>query len=398
MLRLVVIFILFAAAIAVFFIMPRQPESSPGAVPVLAITDLMSTQNIEGYARALEQRRFVFPADHGPHPAFQTEWWYYTGNVKTIAGQHFGFQFTIFRFAIAPNLPPRRSDWATNQVYMAHFAVTDVADKKFYAFERFSRGANRLAGAQGIPFKIWVEDWQVASSTTDSSIAFPTMKIQAAEQMIALELELQSAKPVALHGDHGLSPKGIEPGNASYYYSLPRMSACGKIRIKDRWFEVAGEAWLDREWSTSALGPDQVGWDWFSLQLSDGREIMYYQIRNRNESTKGFSRGSLIDKNGDCQQLDPSDVDLQVLDHWISTSGSRYPSRWRFQLPSQRLDLIIEPLLPDQELNLSIRYWEGAVKIEGFSSGDRVSGHGYVELTGYATPRVASDRNNAVRL
>ncbi|MDZ7333712.1 MAG: carotenoid 1,2-hydratase [candidate division KSB1 bacterium] len=397
MIRLISIFVgTVAVAIVSFLIFQKQAKLQHGQSGLL-VTDLMSRPNSDGYAQAFAPRPFIFPQDHGPHPEFQTEWWYYTGNLTAINGRHFGFQFTIFRFAIAPKSPSRPSAWATNQIYMAHFAITDVAEKKFYAFERFSRGANRLAGAQGIPFKVWVEDWYVSAIEVDSLIAFPTMKIQAAEAVVALELELSILKPVALHGDRGLSPKGIEPGNASYYYSLPRMSADGQIRVKGQLFEVTGEAWLDREWSTSALGPDQVGWDWFALQLSDGREVMYYQIRNRDESIRPFSRGSWIDKNGICQELNPSDVQLNVLEHWTSPHGSRYPSRWRLQIPKHQLGLVITPFIADQELKLSIRYWEGAVKIEGFASGDQINGHGYVELTGYDSSSIALTVKNANR-
>ncbi len=396
MFKLVSIFIgLIGMAIAIFLIFDRPDAPHPQAA--MSVTDLMSPHQVDGYARAVSTRTFVFPQDHGPHPEFQTEWWYYTGNLTTIDGRHFGFQFTIFRFAIAPNLPVRPSAWATNQIYMAHFAVTDVANQKFYAFERFSRGANRLAGAQGVPFKIWVEDWRVSTVDADSSIAFPTMKIHATEPSVAIELELQNTKPVALHGDRGLSPKGFEPGQASYYYSLPRMLARGHIRINGESDEVSGEAWLDREWSTSALAPQQVGWDWFGLQLSDGREIMYYQIRHRDASTSGFCRGSLINKDGSCEPLDAEDVALEVLDHWASPSGSRYPSRWRLQIPKHQLDLVISPYVADQELKLSIRYWEGAVKIDGFSSRHRVHGQGYVELTGYATSLASIEKKSNLK-
>lgn len=397
MTRLISIFIGIVAVAIISFLTVLKQSKFPASQSGLSVTDLMSRPNSDGYSRALLPRAFIFPQDHGPHPEFQTEWWYYTGNLTTIGGRHFGVQFTIFRFAITPNSSSRPSAWATNQIYMAHFALTDVAEKKFYAFERFSRGANRLAGAQGMPFKVWVEDWHVSAIEADSLIAFPTMKIQAAEAVIAIELELRNLKPVALHGDRGLSPKGLEPGNASYYYSLPRMSAKGQIRVQRQLFEVTGEAWLDREWSTSALGPDQVGWDWFALQLSDGREVMYYQIRNRDKSIEPFSRGSLVDKNGMCQALNPSDVQLNVLEHWTSPHGIRYPSRWQLQIPKHQLELLITPYLADQELKLSIRYWEGAVKIEGFASGDRINGHGYVELTGYESSSFPLAEKNANR-
>ena len=229
----------------------------------ISLADVMTNRNSEGFARATTPRKFVFPDDLVAHPEFQTEWWYYTGNLQTEQGRHFGFQFTIFRNAINPDSIKRSSGWATNQVYMGHFAVTDVDDEKFYAFERFSRGANELAGAQSKPFGVWLEDWRVESTQQETTNPAPNMKIQAAENGISINLDLQNTKPVVLHGDRGLSQKGAEPGNASYYYSLTRMNADGQIQINDNSFKVTGLAWLDREWSTSALDKDQAGWDWF---------------------------------------------------------------------------------------------------------------------------------------
>jgi predicted secreted hydrolase len=338
----------------------------------------------EGYARATEPRTFSFPADHGPHPDYRTEWWYYTGNLESPEKRHFGFQLTFFRVALAPHLLPRQSAWATNQMYMAHFAVTDVASGRFYTFERFSRGALDLAGAQAQPFRVWLEDW-VAEAKDEGALP---VRLRAAEGDVAIDLILDSAMAPVLQGSEGLSQKGPEPGNASYYYSFTRMSAAGTVRIEDQRFAVQGLAWMDREWSTSALGPDLTGWDWFAVQLSNGQDLMFYRLRRQDGSTDPFSAGLLVRNDGSTRRLGPADVVLEPRGYWQSSpGGARYPVRWRLRVPTEGLDLEITPYLPDQELDLSVRYWEGAVRVQGMQSGQAVTGSGYLELTGYAEAR-----------
>lgn len=354
---------------------PREPEAS------LSVAGALRAADDRGYAKALEPREFRFPADHGPHPEFRTEWWYYTGNLATREGRRFGFQLTFFRSALAPEMPGRRSAWATRQVYLAHFTVTDVAGERFRSFERWSRGAVGLAGAQGGPFRVWVQDW----STEAVSGQAPPMRLRAAEDGAAIDLVLQPGKPPVLQGERGLSRKSDEPGNASYYYSLTRMPAAGTIRLGDERFAVTGDAWMDREWSTSALGADQVGWDWFALQLSDGSDLMLYQLRRKDGSADPASRGTVIGPAGESRALALGDFALEVLDRWENPdSGARYPSRWRLRIPSEDLELTMAPLLADQELDVSFRYWEGAVAMEGTKKGAAVRGQGYVEMTGYA--------------
>jgi len=360
----------------------KNPSSEVKAT--ISVVEVMSDRNTEGYARAVQPGEFNFPEDHGPHPEFQTEWWYYTGNFQTENGRHFGFQFTIFRNAISPDSIPRSSNWASNQVYMAHFAVTDIENKQFHFFERFSRGANQLAGAEAKPFRVWLENWSVASIEKVISKPFPIVRLHAAENNISIDLELENTKPVVLHGDRGLSQKGAAPGNASYYYSLTRLDASGQIKIRENKFQVKGSAWLDREWSTSALDTNQVGWDWFSLQLDDGREIMYYQIRQRDGTPAKFSNGTIVEKDVTTRRIFYEEITIDVLEKWTNPVGSEYPSRWRITIPQEKLVLEITPYLPNQELDVSIRYWEGAVKIQSIAGKKRLIGQGYVELTGYA--------------
>jgi predicted secreted hydrolase len=365
------------------------PRAAPPAVEParLSVAEALGGEPGAGFARALGPRRFVFPDDHGPHPEFRTEWWYYTGTLEATevaaAGRRFGFQLTVFRVRLAPQPVARASAWGTSEVYFAHFALTDVASGRFQAHERWSRAALGLAGATARPFRVWVEDWTI-DGPADGAAALP-MRLRAGEGPVALDLRLESAKPPVLQGDRGLSPKSAAPGNASYYYSLTRLPARGTVRLGDRTLAVRGLAWMDREWSTSALGADQVGWDWFALQLDDGRELMLYRLRRRDGSPDPVSAGSLVAPDGAARPLGLADAEVDVLGHWASPrDGARYPARWRVRVPSAGLDLEVRPLVADQELALTVRYWEGAVAVAGTASGQPVTGAGYVELTGYA--------------
>lgn len=336
-----------------------------------------------GYDRAYQPRPFVFPADHGAHPSFRNEWWYVTGNLMDATGRPFGYQLTLFRIALAPTPPLTDSAWRTQQIYMGHFALTDVQGKKHHAFERFSREAIGLAGAQLKPLRVWLDDW--ALSGTDHDL-FP-LRVHARQDAVALDLTLNPLKPIVLQGDQGLSQKSAEPGNASYYYSYTRLSTQGTVQVGENTFQVTGASWLDREWSTSALGPDQSGWDWFALQLDDGRELMLYRMRRKDGGTDRFSRGMLITAAGQARTLSWNEVDLQPTGEWSSpTTGDRYPAGWRLRLPAEDLDLTITPKVADQEMRLTVHYWEGAVAVDGRFGDQRLSGQGYLEMTRYEKP------------
>jgi predicted secreted hydrolase len=351
--------------------------------PAMSLVETLSGADTVGYERAVEPRPFDFPADHGPHPGFRTEWWYVTGNLGSADGRDFGFQLTIFRNALTPTAPESPSDWATNQAYMGHFTVTDVAAGRFRAYERFARGAAGLAGAEAGPLRVWLEDW-VIEATTPST--FP-LRLEAHEGDVRLRLRLDEGKPTVPQGDRGLSQKGREPGNASYYYSQTRMPADGTLVLGADTVAVSGLAWLDREWSTSALAEGQVGWDWFALQLEDGWDLMIYQLRRADGSADPLSDGVLIDPSGLRIPLEwGRDVTMQAMGAWTSPiDGAVYPSGWRIAVPERGWDLTVTPRIPDQELDVSFRYWEGAVAVSGRGEGGRgVEGRGYVELTGYA--------------
>jgi predicted secreted hydrolase len=337
--------------------------------------------DIEGFSRAIESRAFVFPDDHGAHPDYRTEWWYFVGNLFADGGRHFGFELTFFRLALTPLPTQRESAWSANQIWLAHFAVTDTAGTRFFAEERSSRGALGLSGAVVRPLRIWVEDWFV-----EGDLAAPsgTLRLSAQGEMTGIGLELRGFDRIVPQGEEGLDRKGPEPGNASYYYSAPRLSARGSIRVGDQMHGVAGFAWMDREWGTRALSSGVVGWDWFALQLDDGRDLMFYRLRRDDGSTSAFSGGVLIDAAGRSRRLEAADVGLEIVEHWRSrSSGVSYPVSWNMRVPSEGLELRIRPRLRDQELRLSARYWEGAVDVQGRSGSTRIGGVGYLELAGY---------------
>lgn len=365
-----------AGALAVSMLL-QDRESAPRA---RLLTDAAAPA---GFARADGPRGFSFPQDHGPHPDYQTEWWYYTGNLVTADGRHFGYQLTFFRRALEPlsDVAERPSGWATSQVYMAHLALTDVTGRDYTATERVARGAAGLAGAQADPYRVWLEDWSVEQGAPGVTL------LHAAAEGVELDLRLDEVKAPVLQGEDGYSRKGPEPGNASYYYSLTRLQTGGTVTAAGQSYTVEGLSWMDHEFSTSALSAGQVGWDWFSLQLDDGSEVMLYQVRHADGSVDPLSAGTFVAPDGTTTPLQAAagDTAIEVLDTWRSPhTGADYPARWRIAIPSQGLALTVEPWLADQELNVSYAYWEGAVRLSGERDGQPVSGNGYVELTGYA--------------
>jgi len=369
-----------ALAAAGLLCLAGQAPAETKSGRALSVDQLLGGAEAGDYARADRPRQFRFPLDHGPHPRFKTEWWYYTGNLLSANQRRFGYQLTFFRAALTPEPPQRASSWATNQVYMGHFALTDPVSGRFYYFERFSRDSLGLAGAQAEPFQVWLEDWRAEGGQGEPL----PMRLSASEDDVAIDLHLQSAKPIVLQGQNGLSQKSAQPGNASYYYSMTRLATSGRIVIAGEPFQVAGTSWLDREWSTSALGEDQVGWDWFSLQFDDGRELMYYQLRLRDGTPDPLSSGVLVDADGATQRLQTGDLQIKVLEHWQSDkSGVRYPAKWRLDMVKEGISLDITPVLADQELQTTVRYWEGAVSVQGTQRDSPLGGVGYVELTGY---------------
>jgi predicted secreted hydrolase len=356
------------------------------AAPPEDVTGILGPQNSSGFAQVLAPRSFSFPADHGPHPSYRQEWWYLTGNLDAKDGERFGFELTFFRYALVPqgSVPPAAaaSAWRTDQIYLAHFAVTDVARGRFRFAQKLSRGALGLAGAQAAPLRVWIDDWFLAAADLPGP-----WRLHAAAQGYELELDLDASGAPVLNGIAGFSVKSDEAGAASYYYSLPRVGVRGRLVRDAQALTVTGLAWFDREWGSRGLGTQQLGWDWFALQLQDGSALMFYALRDRGGGRDPHSAGTFIEPSGEVRTLGADQVSIEVSAHWKSPEGVRYPSGWRVRVPALALELDVRPVLAEQELSGTPRYWEGAVDVSGARAGQGIGGRGYVELVGYAQER-----------
>lgn len=354
-----------------------------GASPVQATVEWQSSDAPPGaFRKADRPLPLTFPEDFGPHLGFQTEWWYYTGNLESETGRPFGYQLTWFRRALTPREPAASPDqsnssWRSNQFYFSHFTISDIEAQEFYPHERFSRDAVQLVGATANPYHVWLQDWEI-TETPDH-----TLHLQAEAEDVGLQLTLEQTLPPILQGDRGYSVKGPEPGSASYYYSQVQQPSTGTVRIGEQIYPVEGLSWTDHEYSTSALSPGTAGWDWFSLQFDDRTALMIYCLRQEDGQILPVSRGSYIDAQGDLIPIFPEDWHIDVKDQWRSPAGTQYPSRWRIQIPKLALTLEGQPMMANQELNVSTTYWEGAVQFTGQHHDQAVTAKGYVELTGY---------------
>jgi predicted secreted hydrolase len=363
-----------------FLLISCAPAKLPSAE--IQVPDIAGVENIpSGFVIADGSRPLTFPQDFGAHNDFRTEWWYYTGNLQSSEGRHFGFELTIFRVGLIPPTAklPDDSRWYDRNVYFAHFAISDIASEKFYAYERYSRQGPGLAGAQSDPYRVWLEDWSITEQSSN------VYRLQAAQEAVALELTLTDEMGVVLHGENGYSRKGEDASNASYYYSQPRLRAEGFVKIAGEQYPVSGLAWKDHEFSTAELDENQIGWDWFSLQFEEGPTLMLFQLRERDGGTSASSSGTFIAEDGIPQPLQKPDFEIRALDEWRSphTEGM-YPSGWEIQLDDPDCRLRVQPWMADQELHFpAVTYWEGAVHFEGTCNGESVQGNGYVELTGY---------------
>ena len=358
------------------------------APPALSSGVLSGGAPAAGFAQAQERRTFVFPRDHGPHREFRQEWWYLTGNLDAAGGERFGFELTFFRLALEPatnaseaTAAAQPSAWRSHELYMAHFAVSDLARRRFRFAQKLSREALGLAGAQAQPLRVWIDDWSLA----DSDGARWT--VHATQEGYAIELTLEPLTAPVLNGDAGLSRKSAEAWAASYYYSIPRLAVRGRLLRDGRPLEVHGLAWLDREWGSGGLGAAQAGWDWFALQLNDGSALMFYALRERDGRRDPHSAGTWIASTGEARPLASPDVSIAVGGAWRDDQGSRYPAKWRLRVPALALEVAVQPALADQELKTTPPYWEGAVDVSGERAGRHISGRGYVELVGYAPER-----------
>lgn len=343
----------------------------------------------ENYLSVTGPCNLEFPKDHGAHPGYRTEWWYYTGNLRSESGNHYGFQLTFFRSRISPpgdekKWPRQPSAWRTPQVYLAHAAVSDIAGKKHLHAEGVSRAALGMAGVnQSTQYtKVFLKNWSTQIETD-----IHMLKVNAAD--FSYELNFKPAKPAVLHGDSGYSLKGSTPARASCYYSFTRLEGQGNITIGGNTVAVTGSAWMDHEFSTALLEPGITGWDWFSLQLSDYTEIMVFLLRTEQGGLHAASSGTYINANGITRHIANEEINVEVLETWQSKqSNARYPARWRMQIAPLSIDVRITSNLPDQEMktrdSTGVTYWEGSVSIDGIKNNHPVKGEGYVELTGYA--------------
>ncbi len=333
-----------------------------------------------------------FPRDHGSHSGYRTEWWYYTGNLETPSGRSFGFQLTFFRRQISPpgfekHWPEPPSAWRTQNIFLAHAALSDLERGKFYQEEKVARGAVGLSGVtrDSGETRVFVEDWSAGIRESGHIL-------RAATGDFSLELALVPQKAPVLHGDAGYSRKGGGKERASCYYSFTRLKAEGTLKLGEGTIlPVHGEAWMDHEFASSPLEPGIVGWDWFSLQFTNQTELMVYLLRKADGGFLPQSGGTFVTRSGEVVPIAWEDLRVRVVKEWKSPrSGARYPAGWVLHIGSQDLEVVVTPTLEDQEmhtpLSTRVTYWEGSVGVAGTMAGAPVKGKGYVELTGYDRP------------
>jgi predicted secreted hydrolase len=340
------------------------------------------TRPLNEWRQALPGYSLQFPRDHASHPDYKIEWWYYTGNLAAPDGRRFGYQLTFFRIGVELR-PANPSRWAVRDLFMAHLAVTDISGENYRFTERINRQGVGWAGAATDRYHVWNEDWEVQLDRSGRH------RLRAVEGGIGVDLELEPGKPPVMHGERGVSQKGSQPGNASYYYSLTRMPTRGTLLVNGVQVKVEGISWMDHEFGTSFLETEQTGWDWFSLQLEDGTDLMLFQLRRVDGSRDRHSSGTVVDPSGQGVPINIKDFKLEPGLLWRSpSSGARYPIEWRVSIPSRGLDLKIRAALPDQELrsgqSTGVTYWEGSIEVSGEHHGRPVQGRGYLEMTGYA--------------
>jgi predicted secreted hydrolase len=370
---------------------PDSPESeSPAAgspEPAEASRATASFEHDAGFMRAREPRAWVFPRDHGAHPAYATEWWYFTGILRDVQQGVFGYELTFFRTALRPDQPVGASAWRARDLILAHLAVTDVRRDRFASAEEVQRAAAGLAGADSTGLHVWAGDWS-ARSTPEG------FRLRAASDGLAVELELSAEKNVVLHGEAGLSRKAADGRHASHYYSMPRLRSVGTVRSGSITHEVTGTTWMDHEFFTGDTPREGLGWDWFGLRLEDGRDLMLYVVRSPGEpgdAVRVHAEGTLVQRGGESRPLDTRGLQAAPTQTWTSPETAiTYPVRWRLELPREAVRLEVVALLPQQEIpadrSVGFSYWEGACRFQGTAAGGAVAGEGYVELTGYERP------------
>lgn len=325
-----------------------------------------SGTNTEIYTQVDGTHELSFPIDHGSHDDYMIEWWYLTALLDDQKGREFGIQFTIFRRALTLTSDPA-NPWRSGQIYMAHFAMSDVQEQTHWTDERFSRGHPELAGARADPFRVNVDDWTLAS--TDKSF-FP-LKLSANTPEYSASLAISTGKPMVLQGINGYSQKS--PEHASYYYTYSRLPASGQIKVKGKEYDVLGTAWLDREWSSQILSLPYIGWYWFSLVFDDNRELVLFELQSEDVDVKTLPTANWIEPDGTSKSIPASNWKIKPRRFWKS-----YPVEWELEVDKNRY--VVAAKFDNQVMNTSIKYWEGVVEVK---DGENVIGRGYMELTGY---------------
>jgi predicted secreted hydrolase len=358
-------------------------KSSHFVILTLALT--MSAPGADDpYRLALPNYRFDFPRDHFNHPDFRTEWWYYTGNIRTAQGRRFGFELTFFRQAVDRQSAPQ-SVWDLNDVWMAHLALSDIEGGQFLHTERLNRAGPGVAGADLKLARVWNGNWQ-------AQWAGDTQTLEAVADRFSFQLSLKPDKPPVIHGQNGVSQKAEGAGKASHYISFTRLATSGVIVLDGKRFSVEGASWMDHEFFSHQLEASQNGWDWFSLQLEDGTEFMLFRLRRKDGSMDLYSAGTYIDSQGKATHLAASDFTLTPGKTWTSAAtGGRYPVEWTIEVSSLGLNAAVRTPLARQEITGGTNYWEGAIDISATRLGRHVSGVGYLEMTGYAGRIVGLD-------
>lgn len=349
---------------------------------------LLTASSLSGFDRARPGYEYVFPRDHFSHPNFQTEWWYYSGNLKTARGRGFGFQLTFFRFGVETPAEPE-SAWGAGQIYLAHLTLSDIEAGEFFKTERLNRAGPGLAGADLSQARVWNGNWEV--EWLEPADPLGTQRLRAVSGEFSLEFELTPLKAAVIHGQNGVSQKAAGEGKASHYVSFTRLAAEGAITRRGQTFQVAGLAWMDHEFSTDSMAEDQIGWDWMSIQLSNNTELMLYRMRRSGGLADPHSSGTFVDQQGRALHLPWRDIEMQPSQAWTSPrTGARYPLEWKISIPRLRLSLESSTPLPHQEVvserSKGVNYWEGAADFSGTMGGEPVHGMGYIEMTGYDKP------------
>ncbi|WP_163557688.1 lipocalin-like domain-containing protein [Halomonas sp. NO4] len=350
------------------------------------------------FAQASPGTPLRFPIDHGPHPDYRIEWWYLTANLENADGEPLGLQWTLFRQALVPpDERPEPAPWAADQLWMAHFAVSQGESHR--VAERFARshsaGNDGQAGVRAAPFRAWLDDWQLASRVEDAaSDTFAELSLSAHQDddrgRFGADITLDAEGPLVPHGEDGFSQKAADGQGSlssgsmysgSMYYSQPFWRVDGEVTLDGETQPVTGRAWLDREWSSQLLDERQQGWDWFSLHLASGHKLMAFQLRGGGAAGGDYRSGTWITPDGSPTPLSPGAIQLEPL-ATATVSGREVPTRWRLEVPSEGLQLVVEAPHAERWMATSVPYWEGAVVARDPASGERL-GEGYLEMTGY---------------